>query len=447
VSATYEPFATPLAATHDVAAVRFGMLSPSDAGYTDEVTGFNLAADATPDLVVAATSTGDIVDAIRFARANGHRVHVQGTGHGGPFPIRGGLLVSTKRLDLVRVTGDIATVGAGATWAAVIAAAAPLGLAPITGSAATVGVVGYLLGGGFGPLVRSHGVSSDYLAGATVVTGTGDVVDTVEHPDLLWALRGGKFGLGIVAEVRVRLVPLRSLYAGALIFEEQHIAAALRRWVDYTSNADPDVSTSIAIANFPPIDAIPAPLRGRRVLALRFAFPGAIADGERLAAPLRAAAPIYIDDLRELGAADVAKIHNDPPGPVPSWARGALLDRIDHDFATTLLGHVGPNTSAPFIAAEVRQLGNASARDVPEGSAVGGRGARFTASLIGVPAPELFASVIPTAADRILASFAPWRSTEENINFLGEPAEPARIERAWPADVRAKLDEVRRRYG
>ncbi len=425
------------------------MLTPNHAGYADEVTGFNLAANATPDFVVAARSTSDIADAVRFARANNHRVHVQGTGHGGPFPIRGGVLVSTKRLDSVRVDADtrIATVGAGARWASVIAAAAKHGLAPITGSSTTVGVVGYLLGGGFGPLVRSHGVSSDYLAGATVVIGNGDVVDTGEHPDLLWALRGGKFGLGVVAEVRVRLVPLRTLYAGSLLFEEMHIEAALRTWVDYTATADPNASTSVAIANFPPIDRIPEPLRGRRILALRFAYPGALDAGQQLAAALRAAAPIYVDDLRELAAADVATIHNDPPGPVPSWARGALLDRIDQRFATTLLGHVGANTNAPFIAAEVRHLGNASTRDVPEGSAVGGRGASYTASLIGVPAPELFESVIPAGADRILGSFAPWRSSEENINFLGEPAEPARIETAWPTAIRTKLDDVRRRYG
>jgi FAD/FMN-containing dehydrogenase len=421
------------------------LLTPNDAGYADEVIGWNLAAESTPDVVVAATSASDIVEAVRYARTNGHELHVQGTGHGGPHPIRSGLLVSTKRLDSVRVDGDIATIGAGAKWAAVVAAAAPHGLAPITGSSTTVGVVGYLLGGGFGPLARSHGISSDYLVGATVVTGDGELVEATD--DHLWALRGGKFGLGIVVEVRIRLVPLRTLYAGALIFDEPNIEAALRAWVEYTTSADKDVTTSVAIARFPPIEAIPEPLRGRRVLALRFAYPGSIADGERLAAPLRAAAPIYIDDLRELAAADVAKIHNDPPGPVPSWARGALLDRIDQELATTLLGHVGAGTDAPFIAVECRHLGNATARDVAGGSAVGGRGASFTASLIGVPQPELFAEVIPRAADGILASFARWRSTEENINFLGEPAEPERIAHAWPREIHGRLDELRRRFG
>ena len=61
--------------------------------------------------------------------------------------------------------------------------------------------------------------------GATVVTGTGEVVraSADENLDILWALRGGKPALGVVTEVRLRLVELPALYAGALFFEETHI--------------------------------------------------------------------------------------------------------------------------------------------------------------------------------------------------------------------------------
>jgi len=427
------------------------MLTPKDGDYATEVAGFNATAITTPDVVVCATSAADIVEAVRYARARGHALHVQATGHGGPHPIRSGVLVSTKRMDTVSVDAGtkIATIGAGAQWAPVFVAAAQHGLAPITGSATNVGVVGYLLGGGLGPLARSHGVSSDYLVSATVVTGAGELIEANadSHPDLFWALRGGKFGLGIVTEVRVRLVELRTLHAGSLMFDEPHIEAALRGWVDYTHSAAPDVTTSVAIARFPQTDRIPEPLRGRRLLALRFAHPGALADGARLAAPLRAIAPIYIDNLGELAAAEMARIHNDPPGPVPSWSRGGLLERIDQDFATTLLGHVGAGTDAPFIAAEVRHLGNATTRDVPGGSAVGGRSAAFTFSLIGAPRPELFETVVPDAAERVFASLAPWLSNEITINFIGEPADPARLATAWPPEIAARLDAIRRRYG
>jgi hypothetical protein len=183
------------------------------------------------------------------------------------------------------------------------------------------------------------------------------------------------------------------------------------------------------------------------VLALRFAYPGALDRGAQLAAPLRAAAPVYIDSLDRLPVANIATIHNDPPNPVPSWARGALLKSADQALATALLGHVGMGTDAPFIAAELRHLGNATTRDIPEGSAAGGRGAAFTASLIGAPNPALFAEVVPQAADRVFASLAPWLSTEENINFIGEPADPERVANAWTGEQRTKLEHLRRRYG
>ncbi|RYE39201.1 MAG: FAD-binding oxidoreductase, partial [Hyphomicrobiales bacterium] len=215
---------------------------------------------------------------------------------------------------------------AGARWDAVTAAAAEHGLAPISGAAGTVGVVGYLLGGGLGPLARSHGFSSDYIESFTVVTGTGDVVIASQdhNSDLYWALRGGKGGLGIVTEVRLRLIELSTLYAGSLFFEEEHIEAALRGWIDWTATAHAQVSTSAAILSFPPLDFIPEPFRGRRLLHLRFAYPGSHEEGETLAAPLRAFAPIYMDMLGVLPVAGVASIHNDPCDPCPTWMEGTF---------------------------------------------------------------------------------------------------------------------------
>jgi FAD/FMN-containing dehydrogenase len=52
-------------------------------------------------------------------------------------------------------------VGAGATWAqAVTATAAAHGLAPLCASSTAVGVAGYTLGGGMGPLGRRHGFAA-----------------------------------------------------------------------------------------------------------------------------------------------------------------------------------------------------------------------------------------------------------------------------------------------
>jgi FAD/FMN-containing dehydrogenase len=98
---------------------------------------------------------------------------------------------------------ETARVGGGVTWQTVLDAATPHGLAPMCGSAPAVGVVGYLTGGGIGPLVRTVGLSADHVRAFELVTGWGQVLRVTpdEHADLFWGLRGGNSMFGIVTAV------------------------------------------------------------------------------------------------------------------------------------------------------------------------------------------------------------------------------------------------------
>ncbi|RKH22536.1 FAD-binding oxidoreductase [Corallococcus praedator] len=425
------------------------VFTSQDAGYAPEVAGFNVTIVHTPEYVVAAQSAADVAEAVRFAHEHKLHVTVQGAGHGSYVPVTSGVFISTRRMNQVSidVASRTATLGAGVCWDAVVEEAAKHGLSPIAGSSTNVGVVGYVLGGGLGPLVRSHGISSDYVSGFTLVTGDGERVEASaeKNPDLFWALRGGKGGMGIVTEVRLRLVDLAMLYGGALFFAEEHIDAALRAWVQWTEGADERVSTSAAVMRFPPFDVIPPPLRGRTLLTVRFAFPGSSEEGARLAAPLRAAAPVYMDMLGDLPASQIARIHSDPSDPMPTWTSGMMLTHVDQDFASALLRHAGAGVQSPFLMVEVRHLGAAASRDVEGGSAVGGRGANFVVGLVGV-IPPLFQTVMPAAEEGMRADLKPWLSPEMTINFMGKPRSAEHYDSAWPADTRAKLTEVRRKY-
>lgn len=422
---------------------------PADAEFLPSTSGFNLAITHAPDAVVVVADAADVAHVVRFARDNGLSVSVQATGHGAESPIGGGILVNTSRLDSVTIDADarLATVGAGVRWGAVIAAAADVKLAPVAGSSPTVGVVGLITGGGLGPLSRSHGFASDYARGFTVVTGGGEVVEATaaEHPDLFWALRGGKHGLGIVTEARVGLVELEQLYAGSLLFAEEHIETVARAWADYTAGADDRVTTAVAVARFPDFEQVPPPLRGRTLLVLHFAFPGDAETGERLAAPLRDAAPVYLDLVGVMAARDVAQIHNDPTEPGPGWASGGLLTTIDQDLITAWLGVVGAGQQVPAVMSEMRHLGGATRTDVPEGSAAGGRSAGATITLIGAPNPALFAGPVPAAADALYEAVAPWLAAETNINFVGVPR-PGQTGAPWSGDVAGRLEAVRKQY-
>lgn len=156
---------------------------------------------------MGAASAADVAAAVRWAADRGLTVAVQATGHGLTGSLDGSVLITTGRLDTVVVdpAARTARVGAGVRWRQIIDAAAPHGLAPLSGSSSGVGVVGNTLGGGLGLLSRRYGFAADHVRRAELVTADGAIrtVDAGTDPELFWALRGGKGNLGIVTELEL----------------------------------------------------------------------------------------------------------------------------------------------------------------------------------------------------------------------------------------------------
>lgn len=426
------------------------VFTPEDKGFTEDVSGFNLAAHLHPDVAVSVTTESDVVEAVRFAARHNLPVRMLATGHGPAEQVTDGMVIVTKGLSALDIdpSTHIASVGAGLKWEAVQSAAAPLGLTAIIGSSPDVGAVGLTLGGGLGPLARSHGFTSDYARSFRVVTHEGEALTASadENTDLFWALRGGKGGLGVVTEMRIELVPLPVIYAGAVMFDAPHIETVLRGWIEWTATAPADVTTSVAIIQFPDFDDVPEPVRGHHVIALRFAYPGEAAEGERLAAPLRALAPSLMDMIGELPTSMMGLIHSDPTEPLPAWDLGLLLSSADQDLATVILDHVGEGTRSPLMITELRHLGGKTAVDVPEGSAAGGRAGNFTLYTIGVPDPSLFDTVLPAAAGSLVTAAAPWTSPETAVNFAGRFRSWDHFASAWPPVIFDRLQAVKKLY-
>jgi hypothetical protein len=115
------------------------VLRPGESWYAEALAVFNPDVHHTPELVVEAASAADVVAAMRYGADRALPVHVLSAGHAPAPPIRSGVVVTLRRMDSVAVDGPrrIATLGGGARAGAVVAAAAPLGLAPVTGSNST----------------------------------------------------------------------------------------------------------------------------------------------------------------------------------------------------------------------------------------------------------------------------------------------------------------------
>lgn len=429
------------------AGVSGAVYARGDSGLADEAACFNTAIVHDPDLVVGVVGANDVIASVHFAAEHQLPVFVQATGHGAFAPITEGILISTRRMAGVSIdrAGRIATIGAGARWGAVVDRASRFGLTPITGSSSNVGAVGYTLGGGLGPLARTYGFTADWVRGFTVVTADGRLVraSATEHPDLFWALRGGKGGLGVVVDMDLELVPLERVYGGGLFYDTEHIEDALRAWVDWVHDLPDTVTSSVALLRFPPIEEVPENLRGRFALHLRFAFVGDERTGERLLAPMRRAAPAFLDLIGDMPTTEIDAIHDDRDHPGPAWDRGMQLSDIDQDFVTALLSRAGAGRDVPFIAIEIRHIGAGATRSSSRDSAVGGGGSPFTLVMIGVPVPDLFQEVLPESSDYIVSGILPWIADETNINFLGHVASTQQFASAWPADAFTRLAEAR----
>lgn len=360
-------------------------LRPGQDGYEEELAGFQTGFAQRPDVVFAATHTDDVVAAVTYAAGAGLPIGVQATGHGLPDVSTGGVLISTRRMDEVAVdpAARTARIGAGVRWGQVVTAAAEHGLAPLNGSAPSVGAVSYTLGGGLGILGREFGYAADHVRSLDVVTadGTPRHVTADGEPELFWGLLGGGANLGVVTALEIGLVPVTRLYGGALTFDGRAVdpAAALRAYTDWTSSLPDEVTSSVAALVYPDLPMLPEALRGRYLVTVRVAYTGGVEEGERLVAPLRAIGPAFSDSLRELPYTESHTIHDDPDFPHAYYGESRMLDGLDTAGLERILSRTGPAADRMHVV-QLNHLGGALARTAP--NAVPHRDARWLLRLL-----------------------------------------------------------------
>lgn len=188
-------------------------------------------------LAVAAESAADIARAVEIARRHDLKLAIKGGGHSyyGNSNAAGSLLIWTRRMDAVELHDSFApvgapvgsagvpavSVGAGAIWGRVHYRVMVEGGRYVQGGGClTVGVSGFVMGGGFGSLSKSFGTGASNLLEAELVTADGQVrvVSAHREPELFFALRGGAGGsFGVVSRMTLRTDPLPATI-GAVLF-------------------------------------------------------------------------------------------------------------------------------------------------------------------------------------------------------------------------------------
>ncbi|GAB7038976.1 MULTISPECIES: FAD-binding protein [Catenuloplanes] len=419
--------------------------APGTPEYVAAGAAFQLAAPVDPAGAFTARSVADVTDAVAAARRAGRPLRVHTTGHalGRAAPLTGSLLVRPIIDAPVEVDPGTRTarVPAGKTWADVLTETLPHGLTGLHGSSGTVGVIGYLLGGGLSFYGRRFGLAANAVRSFTVVRADGAVVeaDATRHPELFWALRGGGGGFGVVVAAEIDLVPMHAVVTGMAVWDAADAPRIAPAWQRWARTAPPEITTSLRMLSLPPLPTLPPHLAGRRVLALDGAvtattqadLPAAVRVADELLSPLTALAAPVSNTWAPAAPAAVPLVHLDPPRPVPFRSGSALVDELD-EAGWAAVCNAGPS----LLALEFRQLGGAFAAPAAGGGALD----RFAAPLlhyaVGLAGDD-------TARDlrAVRAAIEPYRTGYTAPNFVEHADAP---QRTFDDDVRDRVDRVRR---
>jgi FAD/FMN-containing dehydrogenase len=245
------------------AAVAGEVFVPGDAGHQSARKMFVGTRDeVVPAAVVACACESDVDITLTFLRRNGIPFAVRGGGHSfAEHSTSDGVVVDLGGLDTIEVRDDRVLVGAGVRVGALTDRLARDALVVPVGWCRSVGVVGAVLGGGYGVLGRYYGLGADHLLAARVLLADGRIVlaTTDEHPDLFWALRGAGGGtFGVVLSVELLTRPAVPLVALTATWPLDRAVEVVDVWQRYAPAAPREVNVELSLyaPDFP--DEVPA---------------------------------------------------------------------------------------------------------------------------------------------------------------------------------------------
>ena len=368
--------------------VRGTVLTPTDDGYDSARRIWNGMIDRRPAAVVRCTGSADVSEAVRFARAQQLPIAVRGGGHNvaGSSVCDDGLVIDLAPMRSVRVdpVRKVARVGGGALLGDIDHEAQAFGLATPVGAVSETGIGGLALHGGFGFYMRKYGLSADNLLSADVVTADGSIItaDESNHPDLLWALKGGGGNFGVVTSFEFRLHRLGPKVWFVITFYPLSAEADIFRFFRSYMPGAPDELMAITVCeNAPAKEFIPENYRGQPVWIVAGCWCGPLAEGDRATQPLRSIATPVTDLSGPMPYVEAQRVFDPdyPKGDRYYW-KSLHLDDLSDDIIQ-LACEASEARPTPRTGVVLWALGGEMGRVPPDATAYYHRDAPFLLSV------------------------------------------------------------------
>ncbi|KAK4803414.1 hypothetical protein SAY86_003231 [Trapa natans] len=223
---------------------------------------FNTSTTPKPRVIVTALHESHVQAAVICGRENSLQVKIRSGGHNyegisyyslseSPFFILDMFNLRTIEVDVANGTAWVQT---GATLGELYYRIAnesggiygfPGGVCP------TVGVGGHLSGGGYGNMMRKHGLTVDHVVDALMVDVNGRILDRVAMgEDLFWAIRGGggaSFGVVLAYKVNLVRVPETVTVFRVARTLEQNATDVVYKWEQVAPHLDEDLFIRLII--------------------------------------------------------------------------------------------------------------------------------------------------------------------------------------------------------
>ena len=430
------------------------IIQPGDKDYKEARRVWNGMIDKHPSLIVRCSDVSDVQAAVVYARTHELLVAVRGGGHNvaGFGTCEGGIVIDLSQMKKVDVDVPAKTVRAqaGLTWGEFDSATQAHNLATTGGLVSSTGIAGFTLGGGFGWLVRKHGLTVDNLLSVDMVLANGQslTASRSENADLFWGICGGGGNFGIVTSFQYRLHDVGPMvYSGAVFYPADKARELLQFYREWTSAMPDELSTMIAFLTAPPEPFVPKKLVGMPVIVLALCYAGSVEEGEQAVKPLRTFDQPVIDLLGPIPYLHLQTMFDaTAPKGINSYWKTENFNELGGDAIRVLIEYSAKMRSlSHFTAVHMHHWGGAIKSVDTNATAFAHRDVNYVLNIIGQWNEQARADEHISWTRDFSRALQPFSTGQKYLNFLGD-ADNARVRAAYGETNYERLVALKNKY-